>query len=92
MKEIPLTQGKFSKVDDADYEWLSQWKWFAVFNPSTNSFYAIRNDKTPNQRSKVWMARQIMGFPDKSLDVDHQNRDTLDNQRGNLRTCTRSEN
>ena len=27
MKEIQLTQGYVTQVDDADYEGLNQWKW-----------------------------------------------------------------
>lgn len=27
MKLIPLTQGKFAKVDDADFEWANRFKW-----------------------------------------------------------------
>ena len=29
MKRIPLTQEKFALVDNEDFEWLSQWKWYA---------------------------------------------------------------
>lgn len=28
MKTIPLTMGKEALVDDADFEWLSLFKWF----------------------------------------------------------------
>jgi len=37
------------------------------------------------------MHREIMGFP-LGKDVDHQNHNTLDNQRGNLRVASRSQN
>jgi len=30
MKKIPLTQGKFATVDDADFAWLSAWQWQVV--------------------------------------------------------------
>ena len=27
MKLIPLTRGRVALVDEADFEWLSQWNW-----------------------------------------------------------------
>jgi len=43
MKRIPLTQGKFALVDDADFGWLNQWQWYAAFNRCSREFYARRN-------------------------------------------------
>lgn len=40
MRKIPLTQGKFALVDDADFDWLNQWKWYALKTKTT--FYAVR--------------------------------------------------
>ncbi len=92
MKKISLTQGKFAIVDDEDYEWLSQWKWYAV--KKRNSFYVERRSPTDpctHKSSKVSMHRVIMDAI-KGKEVDHINHDTLDNRRSNLRLCTASEN
>ncbi len=40
-KLIPLTQGKVTIVDDADFDWLNQWKWYAFKN--RNTWYAGRD-------------------------------------------------
>ena len=86
MQKIPLTQGKFALVDDADYEWLSKWKWWARMNRSKR-FYAARHRK----HRAIYMHREIMK-PPKGMQVDHINHDTLDNRRCNLRICTHTQN
>lgn len=40
MKKIPLSQGFFAIVSDADYAYLSQWKWYAHRPYSKGSWYA----------------------------------------------------
>lgn len=87
MKLIPLTQGKFAKVDDEDFERFGKFNWHASHAPEINSHYAQRriNGKTS------FLHREIMGNPS-GLKVDHINHDTLDCQRHNLRTCTNSQN
>lgn len=83
MKEIKLTQGKVALVDDDDFEYLNQWKWYAHKKP--NTFYAIRNPH-------VKMHRLIMGVTDPKILVDHCDLDGLNCQKQNLRIATKSQN
>lgn len=85
MKFIPLTQGQFAIVDDEGYEELSRRKWCAL-KGSDGKYRAIRG-----YDPAVYMHRQIMNAP-KGMDVDHINHNPLDNQKTNLRICTRSQN
>ena len=41
---IPLTQGQWAIVDEDRYEWAMQWKWCALWNLKTKSYYAVRNE------------------------------------------------
>lgn len=85
MKEIQLTQGKVALVDDADYEWLNQFKWYALL--LSDKYWYARRSKRP----VVLMHRLILNPPE-GMDSDHINRNGLDNRRSNLRVCTRSQN
>lgn len=55
-KLIPLTQGKFAIVDVEDYQWLSQWKWYAensgdtLDNRRCNLRIATHSQNNCNQR------------------------------------------
>lgn len=84
MRRIKLSKGKFSIVDNSDYERLSKHKW------SYNSDGKAVRTEYPSNR-QIPMAREIMGFP-KGLDVDHINGNRLDNRRINLRSITHSQN
>lgn len=84
MKEIELSRGKVALVDDEDFEWLNQWKW------STHSKgYAYRMDW--GSRKAVYMHRLIMKTP-KHLECDHIDHNKTNNQKHNLRNCTRHSN
>lgn len=85
MKRIPLTQGKFALVDDADFNWLNQWKWCVFFNG--HSWRAVRVVR----KKTIYMSRFMVDAPQGKL-VDHHNHDTLDNQRHNLRICSCTQN
>lgn len=90
MKLIPLTRGRFAKVDNKDYETLMQYRWYTLKAP--NTFYACArgNKNTEIKRGKtIYMHRLILGFP---VGVDHKDRNGLNNQRLNLRVATHKEN
>jgi len=80
-KLIPLTKGQFAIVDDADFDWLMQWRWHV-----SEKGYAIRY----SNRKRIRMHRFITGVP-LGEEVDHKNRNKLDNQRHNLRPATRAQ-
>ncbi len=84
---IPLTQGKFAIVDAADYDWLSQWKWYA--SKGHNTWYAAR--RFSDTGKTTFMHRLITGAP-AGLLVDHINRNGLNNTRKNIRQCTHTQN
>lgn len=87
MKEIKLTQGQVTLVDDDDYEYLNKWKWCYHIG------YAIRGKYDPKTRKikHIYIHNVIMSNNSKLL-VDHINRNPLDNQKHNLRLCNRSQN
>lgn len=93
---IPLSQKQFAIVDTEDFEWLSKWRWHALWNPCTNSFYAARNIALPGRDRKFVkfrMHRVILGLEhgDKRQG-DHMDGNTLNNRRSNLRIATPQEN
>ena len=88
-KEIPLTRGHSTIVDDADYPYLSGMKWFSLNN--SRSFCAARNQWVDGKRKTVCMHRIILNAPSNMM-VDHINGDTLDNRRCNLRLVTNQQN
>lgn len=90
-KEISLTQGKVALVDDADYDWLSQWKWCTLrTGPTRRKYYAARSEYKPRRRT-VFMHVEIVK-PSEGMEIDHQDGDGLNNQRHNLREATRAQN
>ena len=89
LKQIDVSTDKFPNtfalVDDIDYKHLIKWKWHRT--PKAIHSYS--------KKGVVWehisMHRMIMK-PPIEMQVDHINRDTLDNRRCNLRICTHQEN
>jgi|SRR5690606_26680707 len=80
-KLIPLTRGKFAKVDNEDFDKVRGFNWY--YNKHGTG-YATNSHLGP-------MHRYITNTP-KGMVVDHINHDTLDNRKSNLRICTQLQN
>lgn len=97
MKHIELSgkyavgRHQFTIVDDDLFDELNQWRWKAKPNGSGTQIYAIRTVKVGPITRDIRMHREVLGY-DGPLDIDHINRDPLDNQRCNLRVVSRSVN
>lgn len=91
-KQIPLTQGKVALVDDADFEDVSRFNWHAHKGRKGN-WYArrailkIEEPDPKKRRNRISLHRHLLGNVDG--EIDHKNRDGLDNRRTNLRVATR---
>lgn len=79
---IPLTKGQNALVDVEDYEYVMQWNWHAHWDPTRKAYYARRNHDSTHMHMLVTGKRNL----------DHKNRDGLDNRKENLRECTHAEN
>lgn len=94
MKEIKLTKGQVTLVDDDDFDWLNQWSWYA--DKIGGTFYVKRRIYLGRINGKgrgrsIYIHREIMQ-PSKGKRIDHKDGDGLNNQKHNLRECTHTEN
>lgn len=79
---IQTKTGQIIHIDAEDYEDLSQFKWHI-----TNLGYVRRTFKGGGE----YLHRRLL-MAEKGQEIDHINRNKLDNRKANLRICTRSEN
>lgn len=84
MQLLPLTRGKFTKVDDKDYVYLNQFKWRISDRGYVERTCYIGSKH--NIRLHTILLKPVAG-----KEVDHKDRDKLNNQRDNLRLATRAQ-
>jgi hypothetical protein len=91
MKEIKLTQGKVALVDDEDFDYLNQWKWY--FDRFEHSGYAGRNNSTFPYRVKIHhVIADRHGWIRDGRQIDHIDGNGLNNCSSNLRIVTLAQN
>ena len=63
MRQIKLTDGQFTQVDNEDYEWLNQYVWRAERHK--NTYYAVTDVVINGETRKITMHDMIMSFVSK---------------------------
>jgi hypothetical protein len=87
-KTILTSKGEEILVDEFNYEHLNKFTW-AV---DSKGYVRSSSNRKKGIIGVIKMHRYIMGVYDKSYQVDHINRNKLDNRVCNLRVCTNYEN
>lgn len=86
MKEIPLSRGMYTVVDDDVYAWASKVRWYAG-SGTRGKWYAARTVRVDGRNTTCLLHRLIAGV--EGLEVDHRDGNSLNNQRENLRPVTK---
>lgn len=87
--EVPLSQGAFAKVDQADLPLVARHRWHLA-RCGQQRYAATNVPKDGGGYRRLYMHRLLAGVD--GLLVDHFNRDGLDNTRANLRPCDYTQN
>lgn len=93
MKEIVINSERFGKhivmIDDEDYELISKYTWSLLPSKNGQTYYAKTNLFNSKPASLQIHTLILKSY---GLHVDHIDRNGLNNQKENLRICTRSQN
>ncbi len=91
MKEIALSNGGTTLVDDADFDRLCCHKWHSEKQGKTT--YAVHSFGPRGGQKNRYLHRVILGLePGDGKKVDHRNGNGLDNRRDNLRVVSSRQN
>ena len=88
-KVVVLPTGEEVLVDEEDYERVSKVAWHITPQGRVVKNKCLRQDQNGTRTA---LHRFILGVTDPSIQIDHINRNPLDNRKSNLRVCNQSQN
>jgi len=90
---IPLHSRKYpglvALVDEQDYLLVRDYRWYP--RPAGYLWYAVTDTSRKTGKKRLMMHRVIMNAS-RAIEIDHEDRNGLNNTRGNLRVATHSNN
>jgi HNH endonuclease/AP2 domain len=89
---VQLTKGQNTLIDAKNSEMTSSVKWQAVWQEANQSYYAVGEPGGCRQYLHRATVATRDGEIKSGMQVDHKNRDTLDNREDNLRVATSGQN
>ncbi len=93
MKKIPLfprSKKLYALVDDADYERVKDFRWYAARqNKRPLAYRVVEADEGVHYR---YLYVELLGQIPRGMVVNHKNHDPLDCRHNNLRVCTQQQN
>jgi hypothetical protein len=84
---VALTRGHETVIDASDVHLIEGVNWGALVLPHT--VYAVRTDRSTGVAKFLYLHRVLMSSP-KGVQIDHIDRNGLNNLRSNLRVATQS--
>lgn len=87
---LPLSKGHEARLCRRGYEWARQWKWCMGSRYAMRSIYSTGDDGQRSSRTlylHVELAREF-GIAEAGKQVDHRDRDRLNNRLENLRAAS----
>jgi hypothetical protein len=91
---VPLTQGHFAVIDEAEGPEVGRTNWQARLDPKVRTIYAVGRPRGSGHGPPIRLHRFLWtkwGMPE-AEEIDHENRNGLDCRRANLRAATSTQN